>query len=87
MWARACAALPAGFLVAAAVSAWVAWLPPGAWTSALVPSLIVFIPAWMFAAVWAFSFRTARRAWTVMLLCAACGVLALRLLRATGMVQ
>ncbi|MBJ7518020.1 MAG: hypothetical protein JHC82_18055, partial [Stenotrophomonas sp.] len=53
MWSRALAGLIAGLLVAAAVTGLAAWLPPGPWTSALVPSLIAFIPLWMLAAVWA----------------------------------
>lgn len=63
MWARALAGLLAGFFLAAAVTGLLAWLPPGPWQSAIVPSLIAFIPAWMLAALWAFAFRTGLRAW------------------------
>jgi hypothetical protein len=87
MWSRALAGLIAGLLVAAAVTGLAAWLPPGPWTSALVPSLIAFIPLWMLAAVWAFSFRSATRAWTVMGACAVGGFLLLWLLRLSGAVQ
>lgn len=87
MWARAFAGLLAGFLVAAAVTGLVAWLPPGPWQSALVPSLIAFIPLWMLAAVWAFSFRSARRAWWVMSASAGAGFLLLWLLRLSGAVH
>jgi hypothetical protein len=87
MWSRALAGLIAGMLVAAAVTGLAAWLPPGPWTSALVPSLIAFIPLWMLAAVWAFSFRSTTRAWTVMGACGGGGFLLLWLLRLSGAVQ
>ena len=87
MWPRAFAALIAGLLVAAAATGLAAWLPPGPWVSALVPSLIAFIPLWMLAAVWAFSFRSGARAWGVMGSCAALGFLMLGLLRLSGAVQ
>ncbi len=87
MWTRAGAGLVAGLLLAAALTGLVAWLPPGPWSAALVPSLIAFIPLWMLAAVWAFSFRTAARAWIVMGACAAVGFLLLWLLRLSGAVQ
>lgn len=63
MWARASAGLVAGFFLAAAAAGLVAWLPPGPWQSAIVPSLIAFIPLWMLAALWAFAFRSGGRAW------------------------
>jgi hypothetical protein len=87
MWPRAFAALVAGFLVAAAATGLVAWLPPGPWERAVVPSLIAFVPLWMLAAVWAFSFRTGLRAWLGMGLAAAVGFALLWLLRSTGWVQ
>jgi len=87
MWARAFAGLIAGLFVAAAATGLAAWLPPGPWATALVPSLIAFIPLWMLAAVWAFSFRSGTRAWIVMSACAAGGFLLLWLLRLTGAVQ
>ena len=43
MWARAGAGVLAGFFVAAAATGLVAWLPPGPWQNALVPSLIVYL--------------------------------------------
>jgi len=87
MWARASAGLLAGFLVAAAATGWVAWLPPCPWATALVPSMIAFVPFWMLAALWAFSFRTGLRAWVGMGAAAAVGFGVLWLLRATGSVQ
>ncbi|HAU81392.1 MAG: hypothetical protein ABS932_11045 [Stenotrophomonas sp.] len=87
MWVRAGAGLLAGFFVAAAATGLVAWLPPGPWQSALVPSLIAFIPLWMLAAIWAFSFRTGLRAWAVMSSTALAGFGLLWLLRLTGAVQ
>lgn len=63
MWARALAGLFAGFFVAAAATGLIAWLPPGPWQRAIVPSLVAFIPLWMLAALWAFAFRTGLRAW------------------------
>jgi hypothetical protein len=51
-----------------------------------VPSLITFIPLWMLAALWAFSFRSALRAW-VTPGSAAAGFAVLTLLRLTGAVQ
>ncbi|HBS61896.1 MULTISPECIES: hypothetical protein [Stenotrophomonas] len=87
MWPRAFAALLAGFLVAAAATGLVAWLPPGPWERAVVPSLIAFVPLWMLAAVWAFSFRTGLRAWTGMGVAAALGFALLWLLRSTQWVQ
>lgn len=86
MWSRAFAGLIAGLFVAAAVTGLAAWLPPGPWAASLVPSLIAFIPLWMLAAVGAFSFRSAARAWTVMSACAAGGFLLLWLLRVSGAV-
>lgn len=87
MWARAWAGLLVGFFLAAAATGLATWLAPGPWTSALVPSLIAFIPAWMLAAVWAFSFRTAMRAWAVMGGSAAAGFLLLWGLRVSGAVH
>lgn len=87
MWSRAFAGLFAGFLAAAAATGLIAWLPPGPWTSTLVPSLIAFIPLWMCAAVWAFSFRTGLRAWSIMGSSAAAGLVLLWALRACGAVQ
>ena len=87
MWSRALAGLFAGFFAAAAATGLVVWLPPGPWTSLLVPSLIAFIPLWMCAAVWAFSFCTAVRAWAVMGGSAAAGFLLLWGLRVAGAVQ
>lgn len=87
MWARALAGLLAGFLVAAAATGLLAWLPPGPWTAMLVVSLIAFIPFWMLAALWAFSFRSAARAWLAMSLIALAGFAVLWLLRTTGVVQ
>ncbi|HDS1579971.1 hypothetical protein [uncultured Stenotrophomonas sp.] len=87
MWARALAGIVAGFLLAAAATGWVAWLPPGPWQNALVPSLIAFIPLWMLAALWAFSFRSALRAWLLLGGCAAAGFAVLGLLRLAGAVQ
>ncbi|PSD09559.1 hypothetical protein C7E19_24090, partial [Stenotrophomonas maltophilia] len=63
-----------------------AWLPPGPWQRALVPTLIAFIPLWMLAALWAFSFRSALRA-LVLAGSAAAGFAVLGLLRLTGAVQ
>ena len=59
----------------------------GPWQNALVPSLIAFIPLWMLAAIWAFSFRTGLRAWAVMSATAVAGFGLLWLLRLTGAVQ
>ncbi len=87
MWGRALAGLLAGFFVAAAATGLVAWLPPGPWQRVLVPSLIAFIPLWMLAAIWAFSFRSASRAWAVMAATALTGFGLLWLLRATGLAQ
>ncbi|MFK3845645.1 hypothetical protein [Stenotrophomonas sp. NPDC078853] len=87
MWPRAFAGLIAGLFVAAAITGLIAWLPRGPWASALVPSLIAFIPLWMLAAVWAFSFRSGARAWGVMGACATGGFLLLWLLRLSGAVQ
>lgn len=87
MWPRACAGLFAGFLAASAATGLVTWLPPGPWTSALVPGLIAFIPLWMCAAVWAFSFRTATRAWLFMGGAAVAGFLLLWGLRVSGAVH
>ncbi|GAB3060416.1 hypothetical protein [Stenotrophomonas tumulicola] len=87
MWSRALAGLVAGFLLAAAATGLVAWLPPGPWPTALVPSLIAFIPFWMLAAVWAFSFRNGLRAWAGMGASALGGFLLLWLLRLSGAVQ
>lgn len=63
MWARALAGVVPGFVLAAALTALVAWCLPGPWQSALVPSVLAFFPAWMLAIVAAFGFRDARRAW------------------------
>ncbi len=49
-------------------------------------TLIAFIPLWMLAALWAFSFRSAR-AWLVLGGSAATGFVVLGLLRLTGAVQ
>lgn len=87
MWMRAFAGLLAGFFLAAAATGLLTWLPPGPWTSALVPGLIAFVPLWMLAALWAFSFRSPTRAWLVLSASAAAGFLALWLLRLTGAVQ
>jgi len=87
MWARALAGLFAGFFVAAAATGLVAWLPPGPWQTALVPSLIAFVPLWMLAALWAFSFRRPLRAWLVLAGTALAGFGLLWLLRAAGAVQ
>ncbi|HFK2919818.1 hypothetical protein [Stenotrophomonas beteli] len=87
MWARAFAGLIAGFFLAAAVTGLVTWLPPGPWQNALVPSLIAFVPLWMLAALWAFSFRSALRAWLVLPGSAAAGFAMLGLLRLAGAVQ
>lgn len=87
MWARAFAGMVAGLLVAAAATGLIAWLPPGPWQQALVPSLIAFIPLWMLAVIWAFSFRSGARAWLALLLAAAAGFSLLWILRLTGAVQ
>lgn len=87
MWARAFVGLIAGFFLAAAVTGLVTWLPPGPWQNALVPSLIAFVPLWMLAALWAFSFRSALRAWLVLPGSAAAGFAVLGLLRLAGAVQ
>ena len=83
MWARALAGLFAGFFLAAAATGLVAWLPPGPWQSAIVPSLIAFIPLWMLAALWAFAFRSGVRAWLWLGTAALAGFGLLWLLRAT----
>ncbi len=82
MWGRALAALLAGFFLATAATGLVAWLPPGPWQSAIVPSLIAFIPLWMLAALWAFALRTALRAWLALAGSALAGFALLWLLRA-----
>ena len=87
MWTRALAGVFAGFFLAAAVTGLLTWLPPGPWQSALVPSLIAFVPLWMLAALWPFSFRSALRAWLVPAACAAAAFALLWLLRLTGAVQ
>ncbi|MCC7632901.1 hypothetical protein [Stenotrophomonas rhizophila] len=87
MWARASAALLAGFLLAAAVTGLVAWLPPGPWQRAIVPSLVAFVPLWMLAALWAFSFRSGLRAWAWLGAGALAGFALLWLLRAMHWVQ
>jgi len=87
MWPRAFAGIVAGFFLAAAVTGLVTWLPPGPWQNALVPSLITFIPLWMLAALWAFSFRSALRAWVTLTGSAAASFAVLTLLRLTGAVQ
>jgi hypothetical protein len=87
MWSRALAGIVAGFFLAAAATGLVAWLPPGPWQKALVPSLIAFVPLWMLAVLWAFSFRSPLRAWLTLAGCAALGFAALGLLRLTGAVQ
>ena len=87
MWPRAFAGIVAGFLLAAAATGLVTWLPPGPWQNALVTSLITFIPLWMLAALWAFSFRSALRAWVTLAGSAAAGFAVLTLLRLTGAVQ
>lgn len=87
MWARAFAGLVAGFFLAAAVTGLVTWLPPGPWQNALVPSLIAFVPLWMLAALWAFSFRSALRAWLVLAGSATAGFAVLGLLRLADAVQ
>ena len=87
MWARALAGVFAGFFLAAAVTGLLTWLPPGPWQNALVPSLIAFVPLWMLAALWAFSFRSALRAWLALAACAAAGFALLGLLRLAGAVQ
>lgn len=87
MWARASAALLAGFLLAAAVTGLVAWLPPGPWQRAIVPSLVAFVPLWMLAALWAFSFRSGLRAWAWLGGSALAGFVLLWLLRAMHWVQ
>lgn len=87
MWSRALAGLIAGFLLATAITGLVTWLPPGPWTSALVPGLIAFIPLWMLAAVWAFSFRSSLRAWAGMGASVLGSFLLLWLLRLSGAVQ
>ncbi|WP_079222589.1 MULTISPECIES: hypothetical protein [Stenotrophomonas] len=87
MWMRALSGIFAGFFLAAAATGLLTWLPPGPWPSALVPALIAFVPLWMLAALWAFSFRTVARAWLVPAACAAGGFAALWLLRLSGAVQ
>ncbi|WMJ69917.1 hypothetical protein [Stenotrophomonas sp. 24(2023)] len=87
MWPRALAGIIAGFFLAAAVTGLIAWLPPGPWQHALVPSLIAFIPLWMLAALWAFSFRSGLHAWSGLGTAAMAGFALLWLLRATGAVQ
>lgn len=63
MWSRALAGVLPGFFLAAALTGLVAWCAPGPWQSALVPSLIVFVPAWMLLLGGAFLFADGRRAW------------------------
>jgi len=87
MWPRAFAGIVADFFLAAAATGLLAWVPPGPWQRALVPTLIAFIPLWMLAALWAFSFRSALRAWLVLGGSAAAGFAMLGLLRLTGAVQ
>ena len=87
MWARALAGLLAGFFDAAAAAGLVAWLPPGPWQSAIVASMIAFIPFWMLAALWAFAFRTGVRAWAGLSASAALGFALLWLLRHFHWVQ
>lgn len=87
MSARALAGLVAGFFVAAAAAGLVAWLPPGPWQAAIVPSLVAFIPFWMLAALWAFAFRTGLRAWVWLGASAGLGFALLWLLRTTHWVQ
>ncbi|KAF1015840.1 MAG: hypothetical protein GAK31_01320 [Stenotrophomonas maltophilia] len=87
MWSRALAGIVAGFLLAAALTGLVAWLPPGPWQRALVPSLIAFIPLWMLAALWAFSFRSGAHAWNALGLATVAAFGLLWLLRLTGAVQ
>ena len=87
MWSRAIAGIIAGFLLAAAATGLLVMLQPGPWQRALVPTLIAFIPLWMLAALWAFSFRSALRAWLVLGGSAAAGFAVLGLLRLTGAVQ
>ncbi|MGO4718917.1 hypothetical protein AB4071_07280 [Stenotrophomonas sp. 2MCAF14_2] len=87
MWSRALAGIFAGFFLAAAATGLVAWLPPGPWQKALVPSLIAFVPLWMLAALWAFSFRSPLRAWLTLAGGAALGFAVLGLLRLAGAVQ
>lgn len=87
MWMRAWAGILAGFFLAAAIAGLACWLPPGPWQSALVPSLIAFIPLWMMAATCAFAFRTGRGAWCGLGLAALAGFALLWLLRASGAVQ
>ncbi len=87
MWARALAGLLAGFFVAAAAAGLVAWLPPGPWQSAIVASMIAFIPFWMLAALWAFAFRTGTRAWAWLSISAVAGFALLWLLRHFHWVQ
>lgn len=87
MWARATAAAIAGFLVAAAATGLLAWLPPGPWQQLIVPSLVAFIPLWMLAALWAFSFRSGAHAWAVMSTVALTGFALLWLLRGNQWMQ
>lgn len=87
MWARALAGLLPGFFVAAAAAGLAAWLPPGPWQSAIVASMIAFIPFWMLAALWAFAFRTGLRAWAGLSAAAALGFGFLWLLRGLQWVQ
>ena len=82
MWSRALAGIFAGFFLAAAATGLVAWLPPGPWQKAFVPSLIAFVPLWMLAALWAFAFRTGLRAWAWLGGSALAGFALLWLLRA-----
>lgn len=87
MWARALAGLLAGFFVAAAATGLITWLPPGPWQSVIVPGMVAFIPLWMLAALWAFAFRTALRAWLWLGASAASGFALLWLLRHFHWVQ
>ncbi|HEL4298157.1 PEX28-32 family peroxisomal membrane protein [Stenotrophomonas sp. GD03930] len=87
MWARAFAGIFAGFFLAAAATGLVTWLPPGPWQNALVPALIAFVPLWMLAALWAFSFRRAGYAWLALAGSAVAGFGVLGLLRMAGAVQ
>ena len=87
MWPRAFAGIVAGFFLAAAATGLLAWLPPGPWQRALVPSLIPFIPLGMLPALWGFSFRSRLGAWLVLGGSAAGGFAVLGLLRLFGAVQ
>ncbi|WP_314107118.1 hypothetical protein [uncultured Stenotrophomonas sp.] len=87
MWARALAGLLAGFFVAAAAAGLITWVPSGPWQAVIVPSMVAFIPLWMLAALWAFSFRTGLRAWLWLGATAASGFGLLWLLRHFDWVQ